>query len=70
MKKQEMIKRAKEMIVEAYNETNNGGFDEWDQTFIELLRDNLTEHLSKEGLDILMKTIERNSDYILRGRDS
>lgn len=70
MNKQEMIKRVREMMTEAYVEADNGGFNEWDQTFIELLRDKLTYHLSKEGLDVLMRTIETNSEYIQRGRDS
>lgn len=69
MKKQEMIERARQMMIEAYVETDNGGFNEWDQTFIDLLRDELAYHLSKEGLDILMRTIETNSDYIQRCKD-
>lgn len=61
MRKEQIAKAVKQMIYEAYNETGDGGFDEWDQTFIELLRDDLIQHLNHEGLNILIKCIERNS---------
>jgi len=59
--KSEVIEGVRKMMVEAYNETDRGGFDEWDQTFIDLLRDKLVYHLDTEGLSILMDTIEKNS---------
>lgn len=60
----ERINRAREMMTEAYDETDRGGFDEWDQTFIELLRDELIWHLDNKGIEKLISTIENNS---LRG---
>ncbi|MCY9738129.1 hypothetical protein M5X17_31040 [Paenibacillus alvei] len=62
----EMIEDAKRMMTEAYDETDRGGFNEWDQTFVELLKNKLLNHLDTEGLNILMDTIEVNSDTVKR----
>ncbi|GAA4879678.1 hypothetical protein GCM10023310_69820 [Paenibacillus vulneris] len=70
MNKHDKVEVAQRMMREAYSETDQGGYDEWDQTFIECLRDELIPHLSIEGIKILMDTIERNSNMGINRKQS